>query len=368
MRTVLILIAFVVFSPSAIAQKPEPKYKGKPLAYWVERLQKGEIDKDQLDAAEAIKAFGRDAEPVVPTLIEMIINDRSGNYQYLIGTILHDLSHKTKGVVPELAKRLKELQARKPGDETETKNTPLISTLIWILIEIGPDAKDAVPVLISMLDNPELKDLVVKALCCIGPAAKDAIPAIRRVVLNLIADMEKQKEPLEKSLEAISYYHLTELGPDVLPLLLELLDRPGLLGKRLALREFIWEQGPIAQKAVPELTLLLQDKNTRIRFFTAYLIWKVEKNKAVVPVLVTLLLEPGSLLVKDTATLLGEIGADAKEALPTLKVVFRDRWTSYKWADPKSTDRGISSSEYDAYEAYKAVLEAIQKIEIGKAK
>jgi hypothetical protein len=359
MRTVLLLLAFTLFCPSASAQKPEPKYKGKPLAYWVERLQKGETDKDQYEAAEAIKGFGPDANSAVPTLIEMLINDRSANFRFLVRQILCDISHTAKGTVPELVKRLKELQTQKPGEEIQSKNISDMAGLIEILGNIGPDAKDAVPVLIVALDNLELRDEVVRALCYIGPNAKDAIPAIRRVVLDLIVDLEMKKEPLERSLEAFSCYDLHELGPDVLPLLFEVLDLPGVLGKRFALRELSWEHGPTAKKAAPKLAPLLQHKDPQIRYWTAGLLWNIEKNRAVVPVLVGLLNENEQRLVKQSATLLGEMGTDAKEALPALKTTLRDKWG--KWADPNGNVL-FPSSEFAACEAYAAVHEAIQKI------
>jgi HEAT repeat protein len=368
MRAVLIFFAFSLFNPSAIAQNPKPNYKGKPLVYWVERLQKAETDKDQVAAADAIKAFGPDAASAVPTLIEMLLNDRSGEFRWFVSLILCDISHTAKGTVPELVKRLKELQARKAGEEKESENTSDMSILIRLLGSIGPDAKDAVPVLIVALDHPELREETVRSLCEIGPGAKDAIPALRRLVLDLIVDLEKKQEPVGRSLEAFSCYDLHKLGPDVLPLLLELIDLPGVLGKRIALREFyIEELGPAAKKAAPKLAPLLQDKDPQIRYWTADVLWNIEKNTAVVPVLVGLLNVNEPFLDRWAATLLGEIGSDAKEALPALKLALEKKWASYEWIR-RYGSKLIPLSEYAAYMTYEAVKEAIQKIEPSSMK
>ncbi len=64
MRFVLLALLFAATSVPALAAdkpKPEPKYEGKPLDYWVKRLPKAETDEARDAAANAIKAFGEDA-------------------------------------------------------------------------------------------------------------------------------------------------------------------------------------------------------------------------------------------------------------------------------------------------------------------
>ena len=53
MRAVLLLAVLVATSPNAIAQAPEPKYEGKPLAYWIDRFQKAENEKDRIEAVKS---------------------------------------------------------------------------------------------------------------------------------------------------------------------------------------------------------------------------------------------------------------------------------------------------------------------------
>src|SRR5258705_479270 len=63
MRAILLLVAFVALSANAAAQ-PEPRYKGKPLAYWLERFQKAEAD-DEVNALCAIGPAAKDALPAI---------------------------------------------------------------------------------------------------------------------------------------------------------------------------------------------------------------------------------------------------------------------------------------------------------------
>ncbi len=327
MRPGLILVVFAFLCPSARAQKPEPKFEGKPLAYWVERLQKAETKEDRNRSAQAIVTFGPDSAAAVPALMEML-NDLSDDYRKLVSEIMCMIGPGAKDAVPELVKRLKERQTRKLLYETENSNINEMKNLIQILASIGPDAKNAVPALIATLTqtDSDVRDLAVLALCCIGPDAREAIPAIQRVVKARIGVLEKRSEgqPLYFStLETWNSdafpYELHKIGPDVLPLLLELLDERGVHGKGFAMRE-IAKLGPAAIKAAPKLAALLRNDHPNIRFHTAVVLWKIEKNPAVVPTLAKLLIEPVETPIPSRAAqMLGELGPDAVEAIPALR-------------------------------------------------
>src|SRR5262249_23100220 len=246
MRTAVALLLLVFVAPAALAQNPEPRYKGKPLAYWVQRLQKAEADKDQAAAARAIEAFGPDAVPAIPALIEML-DDRSPEFRNLVAGVLCRLGPDAKSAVPELIKQLQEKRAREPR------------LVMEILGFIGPDAKDAVPLLAKALDDPASRDVAVEALCNIGPASKEATAPIRRVVLEAIAAKEKDSRADFFFLEA-----LHKLGPDVVPLLVEMLERPGSEGRTHALRELM-KLGPAGAKAAPRVAPLLKHQHPAVR-------------------------------------------------------------------------------------------------------
>jgi HEAT repeat protein len=163
------LISFIVIAAHADAGQIEPKYKGKPLAYWVDRLQSAPTDEEQHKAAEAIAAFGADADTAVPKLVEML-DDRSPEFRGLISGVLATIGVDAKSVVPAMMKLLKEKRARHP------------ELVIEILQEAGPKAKDAVPVLTETLANEKLTKPAIRALRAIGPAAKDSVPHLMKML------------------------------------------------------------------------------------------------------------------------------------------------------------------------------------------
>ena len=73
-------------------------------------------------------------------------------------------------------------------------------------------------------------------------------------------------------------------------------------------------------KAAPRVATFLKHDDPGIRRVAAEAIWKIEKNVAGVSVLVALLSEQWSDTVCSAAEVLGRMGADAKDALPALKM------------------------------------------------
>lgn len=364
MRVVLFAVLFAIAStPAVAADKPESKYKGKPLAYWVERLQNEPLDANQQLAALAIVSFKNDAAPAVPQLLALL-EDYSPEYRDLISEILCNLGPAAKDAVPVLAKRLKEKKTRDPKQ------------VLRILGAIGPDAKEAVPAVAAMLDDPECRSVAVTALCGIGPAAKDALPGIRKVALEIVAaaesthdiqDLFQFKEP-GSGPDCLKELHL--LGADVVPILLDMIEAPGNCGKHFALRE-LGGLGPDGAKGVPTLKKLLTDKNPEVRYLACIALWKVAKSPNVVPVLVDLLkVKPNAPddtfnLPLNAARALGEMGSAAKDALPALKVLAPKQDPSEYPRLPAATvyPSPYSSPSPAERASQQAAAEAIDKIE-----
>jgi HEAT repeat protein len=296
-----LLIGLLCCQTSGAAPPPEPKYEGKPIAYWVERLQKAETNLEQTQAAEAIRAFGVDAGPAVPALVEML-KDRSPWFREMIRATLCAIGPGAKAAVPALIRALEEKSARDP------------SAVITVLGSIGPAAKDATPLLIAALEDPSLRREAVEALCGIGPAAKDAIPAIKRAIRS--AKTSESFTPVVAPVFLLNELH--KLGPDVVPLLVEELDEEG-RGYQIRSAEALGKIGPPARSAVPHLMKLLEHGNPDLRLEAACALWKIEKTDAVVGCLKDLLKDPDCTRAERAARTLGEIGAGAKIALPALK-------------------------------------------------
>jgi HEAT repeat protein len=295
----LVLLA-VCSSPLSAADRPEPKFKGKPLAYWVDRLQQAPTDDEQGKAADAIAAFGPDAGPAVPRLIEML-DDRSGDFRELVTRVLCEIGPGVKDAVPALVKSLKEKSARSP------------SCVFQILGAIGPDAKEAVPVLVESLRDPKTVQDAVRTLCSIGPAAEKALPAIRATIRQY-----HKKDPKGDSYSHWLLYPLPKFGASAVPLLAEFLDDKAATYRGTS-AELLGEIGPAAKDATPNLRKLLKDADAEVRYKAARAVWTIEMDPAVVPVFAELL---GSYPIEmrvSAAERLGEIGPGAKAALPALE-------------------------------------------------
>jgi HEAT repeat protein len=93
---------------------------------------------------------------------------------------------------------------------------------------------------------------------------------------------------------------------------------------RSAAAEALGKMGPIAEPAVPALLRATKDANPFVRLDSAIAIWKIEGNSApCVPVFIGLLTQRwetrhARLLRAATAEALGEIGPDARQAIPAL--------------------------------------------------
>jgi HEAT repeat protein len=294
----LTLTLLLTASPLLSAgERPEPRYKGRPLAYWLDRLQKAETDEQQAEAARALKAFGSDAAPAVPKLIEML-DDRSAEYREVICDILRVIGPGAKAAVPQLVRALK------------MKTTPDPETWIVVLGAIGPDAREAVPVLIEALEKPELSNAAHTALCAIGPAAREAIPAIARGLRRV--SLEDAGGFLGR------LWEVHKLGPDVVPVLREFLDKDD-VGCLSASARGLGYLGAAARGAVPRLTRLLEHQNAYVRRDAAWALWAIARTEAVIPVLAALLKEDARSVAEPAAEALGEIGPAAARALPALE-------------------------------------------------
>lgn len=191
-------------------QKPEPKYDGRPLHYWIEKFQKAETKKEREVAEQAVIAFGAEAAPALPTLMAMLA-DRSHNYR----------GHAAN-----------------------------------MICAMGPAAKEAVPELLKMLEEKPLQDpsRAIRILCAIGPDAKKAIPAIRKVALDYLAAVKCEDELLSYYL-ILNRYEYHRLGAGIVPLLIELLKEDNREITAQAARE-LSRLGPAARDALPVLKSL----------------------------------------------------------------------------------------------------------------
>ena len=254
-----------------LAQEParatsEERYRGKPIAYWLERFQEAPNNPFNIDA---VKSFSADV--LIPALLGML-DDNSPDFRINAAEIF-----------------------RKIG---------------------APLAKTAVPALVKLLKEgrPRYPYAVVFALCQIGPSAKEALPAIGRAMRDAPAHYEDQGQGCVSC--------LGDLGEAAIPLIVELLEEKDAYFKRECARA-LGTIGPAAKRTTPKLEALLKHESPEVQVQAAIALWRIEKHAGAIPALAAMLMQPGPAAAF-AAYGLWEIGPDAKEALPALKEALKD--------------------------------------------
>lgn len=329
----------LLFAGVAIADdRPTPKYEGKPLDYWVAKLENPADNKERDLATNALEAFGKDAAPAIPKLLVML-EDKSSEYRIRVQWIFTAMKDAAKPAVPTLVKRLEEGKCADPRGAME------------ILGSIGPEAKAAVPVLAKLIESKELAVPALCALCAIGPDAKDAVPAILAVL---------KSDPTEN---ARLWSRTVELRGAVVPGLIELIENPS-HGPGVDVIRTLGEIGPEAKAALPTLKKLmpsadeldvarkegvfigvdagpiaeperrnrereLRDRQT-IAFAAASAVTKIEPCKEATEAVIVLVDRSHPYMVHSEVELLGRLGDPA--ALPVLKKELAALESGSNWA------------------------------------
>jgi HEAT repeat protein len=169
----------------------------------------------------------------------------------------------------------------------------------------GPDAAPAVPALLKLLEDrsANYRNQVVSILCELGPVAKSAVPA-------LIKSLEQK----------------TCRCPD-------------------GMASILGSIGPAAKDAVPTLTALLKHSEPGVRAVSAVALWKIARNPNLVPALAEALQQ--ERWAEPAADALGEIGPQAKAALPALELannyselgISSAAWAAIKKIDPDAAQK-----------------------------
>ena len=155
------------------------------------------IEQFLINTVEILEKFGPDA--VISFLVKGLQNE---DYCVCVSVakILGDLGPDAVAAVPALIKTLREKDERVSAAAAEALKRirscaiPFLSralldddcdwkarlNVVWVLSDIGPDAKAAVPALIKALedDDESVRTAAARALGNIGPAAKEAVPSL----------------------------------------------------------------------------------------------------------------------------------------------------------------------------------------------
>jgi HEAT repeat protein len=310
--------------------------------------------KAKLSAVTALGWFGSKAEDTVPAIGAWLSDALYGDYSsHIVGVALENIGSKAlRYQLDNILRNTDEEAAPKILRVIGSGAKELVPVLIDllqdtttrykaadILAAIGPDAKEALPTLIKILkdNDPQARNIAISAIAAIGSDAKEAIPAL----LELLQDTESASEAAE-ALVAIK----TDAETDV-PVLVKLLNNPDTLEYAIQVLEAI---GPEAQAAVPFLIEIIKTSpnighqrkallavgaiGSNDNETTAMLTQSLQKPELQSAAAIALgrlrsdlLLAVSSLSANigddndrrrlEKIILLGEIGAEAKAAVPT---------------------------------------------------
>jgi HEAT repeat protein len=240
-------------------------------------------------AARALAALKPGAEIAMPIMEKAF----EGADEEMVHEALNAISGLGPAAVPKLIDALKHEKAR-----------PYV---VYMLGQIGPEAKDAVAELVKLLDdkNADVRSEVPLALGKIGPAAKAAVPA-------LLKALEAQQETDEHAACGIAHA----------------------LGKI----------GPPAADAVPALSKAAAGKHEALAAVGAWALVQIRPKDAktaaiAVPVLVRALGDRDPLFRHGAAEALGQLGPLGKPAAAALKKALKDE------------DKGVSDAAAAALKA-----------------
>jgi HEAT repeat protein len=181
---------------------------------------------------------GPETQLSIPKIIELLKDNRESTVRSAASDALGKIG---VGNLDALTALIRALQAaQKRGGEARNETLSIIGAIA----NFGSTAKDSIPVLISMLDDTSQYSVAI-ALGRIGPAC---IPALSDLIKNN-----------RTTARQFAFEALGQIGADAINVLLPLLADDD-WNTRVSAARVLGQIGPKAEKAIPALTKLLQEK------------------------------------------------------------------------------------------------------------
>ncbi len=331
----------------------------------LEKLLKDDTASVRAHATGAIGQYAATAQPAVPALIAALA-DRDEHVRLAAARALGSIGPGAAAAVPALAKALDDplgsvtLEAADALGHIGAASLPAIIArlqdqnmqpiMIMVIGQLGPEAKDAVPALIKLLDSSDdpIRREVMLALGSIGPGANAAVDKLLAMLQNQQAKLRpgaayalarigavqavptlKQtvKETGDRLLAMSSAWALVTLEPQnaefvaiALPQLISGLTHELALVRTEAANA-LGRIGPRADAAVPALVKAARDPDPTVRLAAIGALGEMGPvaAKDAAPVLSVLIDHTDPDLRRSAADAVGRMGASARGAIPALQ-------------------------------------------------
>ncbi|MCZ6676819.1 MAG: HEAT repeat domain-containing protein [Candidatus Poribacteria bacterium] len=270
---------------------------GQPTEVVVPLLIGKLLDVEEVVRREVVMALKAIGEPAIPYLVDTM-NGEQKQSRFWAAMTLGEIGPPAKETVPVLIEALADADVR--------------TISAWSLGQIGPDAKEAVPALINQLNDGEFitQEATAEALGRIGPPAVDAVPGLIQLLNDENLGVRNQA--------SIALGRIGVPAKAAVPhLIISILtDEP----VRKSAIEALGDIGPSAQAGGPTLVKMLSDSNWEVRQKAVQSLWNIRADRMVaVPAIINALNTDDSEIVRATAAeVLGKIGVPSVEVVPAL--------------------------------------------------
>jgi HEAT repeat protein len=270
--------------------------------------------KDNVVVDQAVRLLGKigpAAKEAVPTLIEALRDRKSIWIVQTLGEIGSSAAVSTLiGLVKDPDPEFREFS-------------------VLALGEIGPGSKAAVPVLLEALKDSE-GDVRLHAISALSKIKPDA-----NAILPHFLEALKDKEPSVRGTAVIS---LGDMGPEAKSAVLALLDavkKDNDLTSRVAVA--LGQIGPEAKEGIPLLLELLknQSNDPAIRVQAAWALWRVQGNReATLPILRDALKCPKKSVRIEAALALWHMGEEKEKMMALILDILKEKEYAGRKRDP----------------------------------
>jgi HEAT repeat protein len=264
----------------------------------------------------ALARLGPDARDALPAVTKAVA-DTDLNVRLAAALALARLGGEAKAALPALL-------------EGVTHADPALRQRAHeALRQFGPKARAAVPALIKLFGNPRIAYVYGDApetIARIDPSQTD--PAALAVLAGLTS-----ADAFNRAEIALALWHLDRTGPRAVGMLEAALRDPD-FSVRVRAAENLARIGADARAALPTLVRALEDDIEMVRVEAARAIARIDpRHPRGVAFLAGVLADPGSQPTarEKAAVYLGEMGPDAKPAVPALRDALRDRLLETRW-------------------------------------